>query len=136
MENASVDVVVKTRRVVNRYRYDEPPHHHLSVGGGDYLVETSGYISKEQQLANLMHSGEALDAYRRNRYPGLVPSDHPEPEFDPTFRMDYDFFDVHADINYLKNLEVSDREARLRSLPEQAPPPDPEGGSTGGDSKE
>jgi hypothetical protein len=111
-------------KVVNRFlgegRQDIEP------GGGDCLVETSGYIPKETQLQMLMQSGEALDRYRKKMFPGYTSEDE-EPDFDPTAQKGYDFFDFHEDVVYLKKT-ISDREAALRAsvatppVAETAPP--------------
>lgn len=61
---------------------------------GPYIVETSGYIPKADQLQMLLNSGAALDAYHRKLYP---PKDdlYDESVIDPTQDKGFDFADAH-----------------------------------------
>lgn len=79
---------------------DEYPDGELSdveAGGGDYLVETAGYVPKEVQLRNLTQSGEALNRYYEGLYPNYYdPAQAPDdPAYDPTAAKDFDVFAAH-----------------------------------------
>lgn len=84
--------------------------------GGDILVETAGYVPKEEQLRILTQSGEALDAYRRRVYPTYVPIDNTDdvdPAIDPTVAKGYDIFDAYDSIRVVKSKMTDIRKAEL-----------------------
>ena len=66
--------------------YPEDWQPDIDVGGGDILVEVSGYVPKQVQLARLMQSGKALDDYLKRVYPNyeLQPT---EVFYDPTIAV-------------------------------------------------
>lgn len=77
----------------------------IEPSGGDYIVETTGYVPKEDQLAALQSAGESLDSYYRSKYPGWKPysTDPDNPEYDPTGQIGYDAFDAHEDLALVLN---------------------------------
>lgn len=84
---------------------------------GDYLVETAGYLSKQDQMARITASGRALDAYYKSIAPGYVHPDSQDdidPDYDPTSDPGYEYFDYHNDMVYVKNTLRSQREQLLR----------------------
>lgn len=70
--------------------------------GGPYIVETSGYVPKEDQLQMLLNSGAALDKYMRTLYPPISELDDEE-VIDRTAQKDYDFEDYYNDIAIVRN---------------------------------
>lgn len=113
---------------------DVQPYPDCEIGGGDNLVEVSGYIDKHAELSALYSSGQSLDTYRKALYPNMIPSNvEDSPEWDPTSRMDYDFFDWHADATFvrnqydeavrLSNVDLKNAET-LSKATVQSPPPD------------
>lgn len=91
-----------------------PKGQDIEIAGGDYLVETAGYIPKEIQLQMLLQSGEALDRYYKRLFPGYVPvEDDTEPVFDPTVQKGYDYFDWHEDVVFVRN-QLTEQERRMK----------------------
>lgn len=112
----------------------------LGKTGGDYLVETSGYVPKEIQLQMLLQSGEALDRYYKRLFPGYVPADDDTvPDFDPTAQKGYDFFDWHEDVVFVRN-QLTEQERRMKveataeltTAPDKTVSPPPSVGVEGG----
>lgn len=94
--------------------------------GGSYIVETSGYVPKEDQLQMLLNSGAALDKYMRTLYPPINELDDEE-VIDRTAQKDYDFEDYHNDIAVVRNNfnhVLAERE-KLASAQPIAPTPAP-----------
>jgi len=88
--------------------YDEPSYEEYN--NGDIMVETAGYIPKEDQLTMLLSSGRALDEYYKALYPDYVPQSE-EPSFDPTVQKGFDFFDAHENMTFvLKSMRMSEEQ--------------------------
>lgn len=85
--------------------------------GGKLMVETAGYIPKEQQIAMLVASGEALENYRKKLFPELEhPNEKSEVHYNPTAQKGYDFFDWHEDVHRAKDgLRQSEIAAQQRA---------------------
>lgn len=105
---------IRDSRITNRWNNETDDYPIGTVGGGQRVLETAGYIDKREQLRLLSKSGAALEEYRRSLYPDMEDGKHPvEEEYDPTTRKDYDYFDCHADRVYaIKRLEEQERHFR------------------------
>lgn len=66
---------------------------------GKRMIETSGHISKRDQLNVIMSQGRNLLEYRQKNYPELANDGDPDKLiYIPSSRKDYDFFDAHEDM--------------------------------------
>jgi len=118
------------RTITNRCVGDPPVSPPVDKCGGKYMVDTAGYVPKEEQLRLLTQSGAALESYRRKMYPERVPKDYMDdrdPPLNPTIRKSYDFFDCHRDVRFVKNaLTLQEKEAAIMAEREKAKAAQPE----------
>lgn len=102
---------IRESQIVNVWNDEIDDYPVGDPGGGQRIIETAGYITKQEQLRILARSGAALEEYRKSLYPDMDDGKYPvEEEYDPTTRKDYDYFDWHADRTYVvKRLEEQQR---------------------------
>jgi len=83
--------------------YMKRPEYEGEDNSGEELVETSGYISAEVQIENMILAGERLDEYRRQMYDypeGLKEGE--EAKLDPTRRKGFDVIDAQREVERIK----------------------------------
>ncbi|MCL2182851.1 MAG: hypothetical protein FWB85_05205 [Chitinispirillia bacterium] len=104
--------MIKIVNAALRNEPETPPHDKC---GGPSLIETAGYVSKENQLRMIMSSGAALEDYRRKMFPAYEDPNNPDPEpvFDPTAQKGFDFFDAaEMTVVVRNNMELSIERAK------------------------
>lgn len=90
-------------KVINRFVSDYVPD--FEIGGGALMVDDAGYIPKEEQLRNLVRSGNALEEYTRKAYPSIFhssPDEADDPAYDPTLDKGYDYFDNYDNVTIVR----------------------------------
>lgn len=70
------------------------------INSGERLVDTSGFISRERRIKNLIRAGKRLDKLRQaGEFDVLPGEDEPEHFFAPRQRQkNYDLADMSADL--------------------------------------
>lgn len=99
--------------------------------GGISIIDTSGYIPKEQQIALLSAAGRSLDAYYDEMYPDWVEPGTEIP-LDPTIQIGYDIFDAldHAEMVRSSLEHVAQAVPENGSQDKETPPPETGGGTS------
>jgi hypothetical protein len=87
------------------YQFGNPPKPDYEVGGGEKLVDTSGYVSAEEQILNMLNAGMRLDESRKEMY-----------DTDEDFGDDSDFDSVGFDPTRLPGVDPADVSQLDRSL--------------------
>lgn len=87
-----------TGRSATTYEYEDNDYNY-----GDDIVDSSGYLSPEQRIKNLILSGQNLVASRKEQYDFDADEEVDETFTDPTRSGNYDLSDAFQDSEYLKN---------------------------------
>lgn len=87
------------------YQFGNPPKPDYEVGGGEKLVDASGYVSAEEQILNMLNAGMRLDESRKEMY-----------DTDEDFGDDSDFDSVGFDPTRLPGVDPADISQLDRSL--------------------
>lgn len=88
-----------------KYQFGNPPAPDYETGGGEKLVDASGYVSAEEQILNMLNAGMRLDESRKEMY-----------DTDETFGDDSDFDSVGFDPTRMPGVDPADISQLDRSL--------------------
>lgn len=105
--------------VQRHYGIYQDPIPDVEIGGGDNLLEVTGFVSKRAQLERLAMSGSYLNDYYRSMYPDYGTDDIIN-EYNPTVSVGYDFFDWHEDAQFVRN-QLTESERRNTQLQKDTP---------------
>ena len=75
-----------------------PKAEFMHKGGGEVLVDRSGYRSAKQRIEDLMHAGERLGELRKAKFDFDAGQPLDWDFIDPTRRLDYDLADSTMDM--------------------------------------
>lgn len=99
-------------KVEFKYQFGNPPEPDYEAGGGEKLVDASGYISAEEQILSMLQAGIRLDESRKELYDdeseGEV--DFDSVPYDPTRMPGVDM----ADISQLEHVVNARLEAQKK----------------------
>lgn len=101
-------------------------HPDFELGGGDYLVDATGYESPDAVIYRLMSAGVELDAFNREQFPDDYNHDDPDTfneQLNPAADLGYDFFDYHRDLTLLRQ-RLTDEQRKTNTGVDQSFNPD------------